>query len=94
MVQQKQKIMTLDEAIKLKLKDKVWIFDELHMKIEEVFVLKVFIETHQSIPIENLNSTINIKMDRYHDESNSYTIIKKLHQVFKTKEELLKQITN
>ena len=86
--------MTLDEAIKLKPKDAVWIFDEQHMEIQEVFVIEVFVETHHPIPIKNLNSTIKIKMNRYHDESSFYTIIKKLHQVFKTREELIKQITN
>jgi len=87
--------MTLEEAIKLKPKDKVWIFDEQHMKIQEVFVIEVFVERNSyPVPIRNLNSIINIKMDRYNDGSNSYTIIKKLHQIFKTREELIKQITN
>lgn len=87
--------MTLEEAIKLKPKDIVWIFDEQHMKIQEVFVIEVFVETNNyPIHIRNLNSIINIKMDRYHDGNNFCTIIKKLHQVFKTREELIKQITN
>ena len=87
--------MTLDEAIKLKPKDRVWVFDELHMKIEEVFVLKVFIETeNRMVLIENINSIIYIQVDRYNDKINSYTTTKRLHQVFKTRGELIKQITN
>lgn len=84
--------MTLEEAIKLKPKDKVWIFDEQHMKTQEVFVIEVFVETHFPISIKNLNSAIDIKMDKYNDMSNSYTIIKKIHQVFTTRENLIKQI--
>ena len=87
--------MTLDEAIKLKPKDTVWIFDEQHMELQECFVIKVFLATNNyPVPISNLNSIVYVSIDRYNDKINSFTMLKKLHQVFKTKEELLKQITN
>ena len=87
--------MTLDEAIKLKPKDTVWIFDEQHMELQECFVIEVFIATNNyPVPISNLNSIVYVKIDRYNDKNNSCTMLKKLHQVFKTREELIKQITN
>ena len=85
--------MTIIEILNLKPFDTIWYINELDMKIEKAYVIEVTVTSAESeFQIKYLTNRCKIHLNRYNDGINSFTLFKKAHQIFKTKEELLSKL--